>query len=204
MLRTCLFSILFLLSSAALWRSLSEPSGRSGGAALPGIVYAAGQENQISSLIGKPAPAFTLEDLQGHKVSLSDYKGKAVLINFWATWCGPCRLETPWLIELRQQYAAKGFEILGLSADDIDRRDPAKLTEEKRLISRSATQMHIPYPVLIDAGALGNAYGELDSLPESFFVDRNGIVVAVQSGLTSKSEIEAKVLRAMSEGSKTE
>lgn len=162
------------------------------------------QEHSALPLMGKPAPAFVLEDLQGHKVALSDYKGKVVLINFWATWCGPCRVEMPWLIGLRQQYAAQGFEILGLSADDIDRNDPAKFAEEKKNIVRAATQMHIPYPVLIGAGSLGDAYGGLDALPVSFFVDRNGVIVAAQSGLTSKSELEAKVLRTLGESAKTE
>ncbi len=79
-----------------------------------------------------PRPQFTLEDLSGKKVSLASYKGKAVLINFWATWCAPCKIETPWLIELRNQYAAQGFEILGVSADDIDRDEPAELQTRRR------------------------------------------------------------------------
>ena len=79
------------------------------------------RRNTSPRSLGKPAPGFTLEDLSGKKVSLASYKGKAVLINFWATWCAPCKIETPWLIELRNQYAAQGFEILGVSADDIDR-----------------------------------------------------------------------------------
>ena len=150
-----------------------------------------------SPLIGKPAPAFTLEDLSGTKVSLASYKGKAVLINFWATWCGPCKIEMPWLIELRNQYAAQGFEILGVSADDIDRDDPARLAQEKKEIGRSVVQLKIPYPVLIDGGSLSNLYGGLDSLPSSFFVDRNGIVVESQLGLTSKDDIEGKIKKAL-------
>src|SRR6202022_4069779 len=68
---------------------------------------------------GKPAPAFTLVTLDGNKVSLSDYKGRPVLVNFWATWCGPCKVEMPWFEEFNKQYAAQGFVILGL-ADDVD------------------------------------------------------------------------------------
>ena len=160
---------------------------------------AGGAAKYVSPLTGKAAPEFALEDLSGRKVSLKSYKGKAVLINFWATWCAPCKIETPWLIELRNQYAAQGFEILGVSADDIDRDDAQKLSEEKKEIARSAEQMHIPYPVLIDGGSLDTAYGGLDELPMSFFVDRKGTVVAAQLGLTSKDDIEGNIKKALGE-----
>jgi thiol-disulfide isomerase/thioredoxin len=162
------------------------------------VVEAAGEQTgEISQLKGKPAPLFTLEDLSGKKVSLANYRGKAVLINFWATWCAPCKIETPWLIELRNRYAAQGFEVLGVSADDLDRGDAAKLAGEKKKIARSAQQMGIPYPVLLDGASLSKKYGELDSLPASVFVDRNGNVVAVHLGLDSKAAIEGKIKKAL-------
>ena len=151
----------------------------------------------VSPLKGKPAPAFTLEDLSGKKVSLASYKGKAVLINFWATWCGPCKIETPWLIELRNQYAAQGFEILGVSEDELDRDDAQKLGAEKQEIARFVQQMHMPYPVLIGGDSISEPYGGLDDLPTSFFVDRGGMVVAAQVGLTSKDEIEGNIKKAL-------
>ena len=151
----------------------------------------------LPALLGKPAPAFTLEDLSGNKVSLASYKGKALVINFWATWCAPCKLETPWLVELRNQYAAQGFEVLGVSADDIDRGDPQKLSDEKRAIARFVQQMHMPYPVLIDADSISRPYGGLDDLPTSFFVDREGTVIAAQVGLTSKDETERNIKKAL-------
>ena len=86
----------------------------------------------VTPLQGKPAPPFSLEDLTGKKLSLADYKGKAVLINFWATWCAPCKIETPWLIELRNQYAAQGFEVLAISADDLDRGDSTSSPTRRR------------------------------------------------------------------------
>ena len=154
----------------------------------------------VSPLKGRPAPEFTLEDLNGKKVSLASYKGKAVLINFWATWCAPCKIETPWLIELRNQYAAQGFEILGVSADDLDLGDTLKLSTEKKEIARSVQQMQIPYPVLIDGDAISQPYGGLDELPTSFFVDRKGTIVAAQLGLTSKDDIEANIRKSLGEG----
>jgi thiol-disulfide isomerase/thioredoxin len=158
---------------------------------------AGGAPQYLSPLKGKLAPDFALEDLSGRKVSLASYKGKAVLINFWATWCAPCRIETPWLVELRNQYAAQGFEVLGVSTDDIDRGDKQKLSDEKKEIARSAQQMHISYPVLIDGDTLSKPYGGLDELPTSFFVDRKGTVVAAQLGLTSKDDIEANIHKAL-------
>jgi cytochrome c biogenesis protein CcmG/thiol:disulfide interchange protein DsbE len=172
-----------LLASAAQGELAADPAG--------------GAPQYLSPLVGKPAPEFTLEDLSGHKISLASYKGKAVMINFWATWCAPCKIETPWLIALRNQYAARGFEVLGVSADDIDRGDAAKLSEEKREIARFVQKMQMTYPVLIDGDAISKPYGGLDSLPASFFVDRKGSVVAAQVGLTSKDEIEANIKKAL-------
>jgi len=157
------------------------------------VVDAAGTPEYVSPLKGKPAPAFALEDLTGKKVTLDSYKGKAVLVNFWATWCAPCKIETPWIVELRSQYAAQGFEVLGISADDLDKDDAKKLEQEKKDIAHSADQLHISYPVLIDGGSLDKDYGGLDELPMSFYVDRKGTVVAVQMGLSSKAEMEANV-----------
>jgi cytochrome c biogenesis protein CcmG/thiol:disulfide interchange protein DsbE len=159
-----------------------------------------GAPESLSPLVGKPAPEFTLEDLNGKKVSLASYKGKAVLINFWATWCAPCKIETPWLIELRNQYAAQGFEIIGVSADDIDRQDPQKFSDEKKEIARFVQKMQMPYPVLIDGDSISHPYGGLDALPNSFYVDRQGNVVAAQLGLTSESEIEANIRKALGAG----
>jgi cytochrome c biogenesis protein CcmG/thiol:disulfide interchange protein DsbE len=158
---------------------------------------AGGEPDPLLPFKGKPAPEFALEDLSGKKVSLASYKGKAVLINFWATWCGPCKIETPWLIELRNQYAAQGFEVLGVSTDDLDRDDQQKLSDDKKEIAHSVAQLHIPYPVLIDGASIAKPYGGLDAMPTSFFVDRNGTVVAAQMGLTSKDDIEANIKKAM-------
>ena len=153
----------------------------------------------LNPMIGKPAPAFSLEDLSGKKVSLADYKGKAVLVNFWATWCGPCKIETPWLVELRNQYSAKGFEILGISAegDDLAPSDKEGWAKDKAAIGKFVQEEHMPYPVLIDGDSLSKPYGGLDAMPTSFFVDRNGKVVAATMGITSKDDIESNIRKAL-------
>jgi peroxiredoxin len=155
------------------------------------------QDQGTVSLEGKPAPNFTLVDLQGRKVSLADYKGKAVLVNFWATWCAPCKVEIPWFTKLHDQYAAKGFEILGVSNDDLDKDDQPKLREEKAAIGKFVADMHMNYPVLLDADSIAQHYGGVDSLPTSFFVDRNGVVVAQTIGLVSRDEVEANIQKAL-------
>ena len=162
------------------------------------VAEAGGDPQQaLTPMVGKTAPDFSLEDLSGKKVSLSSYKGKAVLINFWATWCGPCKLETPWLVDLRNQYASKGFEILGISTDDIDRDDTKAFDKEKKEIAGFVQQMRMPYPVLIEGDKLSKPYGGLDAMPTSFYVDRAGTIVAAQMGISSKDEMEANIQKAL-------
>jgi cytochrome c biogenesis protein CcmG/thiol:disulfide interchange protein DsbE len=163
------------------------------------VLDAAGTPQYVSPLTGKPAPPFALEDLSGKTVSLESYKGKAVLVNFWATWCAPCKIETPWLVELRDQYAAQGFEILGISTegDGVGKDDMSAWNKDKAAIQKSVDQMHMQYPVLINGDSISDQYGGLDQLPMSFFVDRTGKVIAVEMGLTSKSELEENIKKAL-------
>jgi len=153
----------------------------------------------ISPLMQKPAPNFTLPDVTGKKISLSNYRGKAVLINFWATWCAPCKIETPWLVDLRNQYAPQGFEILGVSTegDDLTMDDKAGWARDREAIREFMQKEHIDYPLLMDGDSISKPYGGLDELPTSFFVDRKGNVVATQLGLTSKDDIESNIKKAL-------
>jgi thiol-disulfide isomerase/thioredoxin len=149
------------------------------------------EEDNSTALDGKIAPGFTLTDLNGNKVSLSSYKGRPVVVDFWATWCGPCRVEIPWFEQLRDQYASQGLEIIGVSADQLDKDDAAKLFTEKRDISDFAAKMRMNYPVLIDAESIENSYGGLDDLPTTFFIDKNGKIVASTIGLAPRDVFEA-------------
>jgi cytochrome c biogenesis protein CcmG/thiol:disulfide interchange protein DsbE len=151
--------------------------------------------------VGALAPDFTLTTLGGKQVKLSDYRGKAVLLNFWATWCAPCKIETPWLVELRNKYAGQGFEILGIDAegDDLKPDDKAGWAKNKSAIAKFVQQEKMPYPVLINGDSLSTPYGGLDELPTSFFVNRKGTVVAAQLGLTSEQDIESNIKKALTQ-----
>lgn len=151
-------------------------------------------------LANKQAPAFTLRDTHGRKVSLSDYKGKAVVLDFWATWCAPCKIEIPWLEKLRDQYASQGLEVLGISEDDLDLDDQKALLKEKKDITDSATKLGINYPVLFDDAKVADPYGGVDALPTTFYVDRNGKVIAATVGLVDRDEIEANIKKALGSG----
>lgn len=133
------------------------------------------------------APDFTLPTLNGPNMTLSELRGKAVLINFWATWCGPCKIETPWLVELQKQYGPQGLQIIGVEAGD----------DEKDEIAKFAKDMGMNYPVLIGTEAVGDAYGGVPALPESFFVGRDGKIVDKIIGLRGREDIEDSIKKAL-------
>ena len=188
----------------AMKMELVAANGQSGGtadvqgAADPEAGAAASDGDPYTTpLNGKQAVNFTLENLQGQKISLASYKGRPLVVDFWATWCGPCKIEIPWFEKLHDQYAGKGLEILGVSADDLDKDDAAKLFTEKRDINDFATHMKMNYPVLIDGQSVEDAWGGLDALPTTFFIDKNGKIVASTVGLASRDEIEADIKKAI-------
>ncbi len=138
----------------------------------------------------KSAPEFTLKDAEGKAVKLSDYKGKVVLLNFWATWCGPCKTEIPWFMEFEQQYKDRGFAVLGVSMDD-DGWDTVK----PYIMSRK-----INYRVLLGNDMVGSLYGGVDSLPTTFVIDRGGRVAVVHIGLVSRTEYQNDITRLLGDG----
>jgi cytochrome c biogenesis protein CcmG/thiol:disulfide interchange protein DsbE len=141
-------------------------------------------------LRGKEAPDFELKTLDGKKVKLSELRGKAVVVNFWATWCGPCKLEMPWLVDLQTKYADKGLVILGLSVDEG--------SSDK--IASFAKDMGVNYPVLRSTDEVSNLYGGIDGLPTTFYVGRDGKVIEQAAGLVSKDVIEDGIRLALAHG----
>jgi peroxiredoxin len=139
---------------------------------------------------GKPAPDFTLEALDGKNVSLSSYRGQAVLLNFWATWCGPCKIEMPWFVELQKEYGPQGLQIVGVAMDDASKEDIQKFVKE----------MGVNYTVLLGKESVGQSYGGVDVLPTTFFIDRDGKIVSREFGLQSRSLFVDNIKKALSQG----
>jgi peroxiredoxin len=138
-------------------------------------------------LPGQPAPDFTLTALDGKTMKLSDFRGKAVLLNFWATWCEPCKIEMPWFIDLQKKYASQGLQVLGVAMDDAG---PGE-------ISSFAQKMGVNYPVLLGKEEVGAEYGGLEYLPSTFYINRDGKILDHVFGLVSKSEIETNIQKAL-------
>jgi len=133
------------------------------------------------------APDFSLESLDGKTMRLSDLRGKAVLLNFWATWCGPCKIEMPWFVDLQNQYGSQGLQIVGVAMDDGSKEDIAKFAKD----------LGVNYPILIGKESVGDQYGGVPALPESFVIARDGKIVDKIVGLRGKSEIEDAIKKAL-------
>ncbi len=140
----------------------------------------------------KPAPDFALKDADGRTVRLSDYKGKVVLLDFWATWCGPCRMEIPWFIEMQRQNRDRGFEVLGVSMDDNGWED----------VKPFLAEMQVNYRIVIGNDKTAEVYGGVESLPTTFLIDREGRIAVVHVGLTSRKDIQDGVEQLLQAGSK--
>ena len=128
----------------------------------------------------KRAPEFELKDVNGKLVHLSDYKGKVVLLDFWATWCGPCGIEIPWFVEFQRKYKDRGFEVLGVSMDDDGWKSITPFVAEK----------NINYRILLGDDKTADLYGSVEALPTTFVVDRDGRVASVHVGLASRKDFE--------------
>jgi peroxiredoxin len=133
--------------------------------------------------LSKPAPDFTLKDANGKRLSLSDYKGKVVLLNFWATWCGPCKIEIPWFIEFEKEFQSRGFTVLGVSMDE----------DGWKVVNPYVAEHKINYPVVLGNEEVNQLYGGIEALPTTLLIGRDGKVVYLHAGLITKSEYEKEI-----------
>ena len=144
----------------------------------------------------KPVPELTLKDLNDKDVSLQSYSGKVVLVNFWATWCDPCRTEIPWLIELRNKYRDKGFEVLGVAMDDEGKSVVAKFVEKERFDVNGA-KLPMDYPILIGNSDAADKFlggiGGIVGLPTSVLVSKDGKRVKTTIGPVDPEKLERDI-----------
>jgi cytochrome c biogenesis protein CcmG/thiol:disulfide interchange protein DsbE len=139
----------------------------------------ASQELHTSS----QAPDFALKDASGQKVSLASFKGKVVVLNFWATWCGPCKTEIPWFIDFQKQWQSRGFTVLGVSMDE----------DGWKAINPYVAEKHINYPILLANEEVNEKYGGIDALPTTLILGRDGKVAFLHSGLIGRAEYEKEI-----------
>lgn len=130
----------------------------------------------LSAQVGEVAPAFSLKDKDGNTVTLESLKGKVVVLNFWATWCAPCRAEIPDFKNVYTKYKDKGVEIIGVSLDQ----------KGWKVIRPFLKKWDINYPVLLGGAKIAQAYGNVRSIPTTYIIDRDGMVVDGHIGTMSE------------------
>lgn len=150
------------------------------GAAIAGVVAACSLAGCVKE---RPTPDFALKDASGQTVQLSDYHGKVVLLNFWATWCAPCKIEIPWFMEFQREFKDRNFEVLGVSMDE----------DGWNAVRPYMNDHKFNYRVVIGNDDVGKLFGEIDDLPTTFLLDRDGHVVKKHVGLISKNMYEDEI-----------
>lgn len=134
------------------------------------------------------APELTLKDLNGNDVSLSEYKGKVVLVNFWATWCEPCRVEIPWLIDMQHKYGPKGFVLLGIALDDEGKSAVVPFVAKERF-DVDGQKLPMDYKILIGNDEAADKFGGLFGYPTSILISRDGKQIKRVTGIISEDEM---------------
>jgi peroxiredoxin len=160
--------LLLVVAALLIWIALRRPSAP-----------AVGRAGEL-----RPAPEFSLSDLAGKKLRLSDYRGHVVLLDFWATWCDPCKREIPHFVEMQNRYGPQGLQVIGISMDD-----------DEKLAREFQKQFKMNYPVAIGSTELADQYGGILGLPITFVIDRSGRIVSRHVGATDPSVFDAEIER---------
>ena len=143
----------------------------------------------VGDVRGVAAPNFDLATLDGHRVKLSDYRGKVVLVNFWATWCKYCRMEMPWFSDFERQYGGRGFAVVGISLDQ----------NGWAVVTPFLSAQPVPYRIVLGDMTTARAYGLGNAMPNSFLLDRQGRVAMATEGLVDRDATIAKIGTLLSE-----
>ncbi len=147
----------------------------------------------FSNVLPKPhrqaAPDFALPDQSGHVVRLSALRGRVVLLNFWATWCNPCRTELPWFSDFQREYDSQGLSIVAVAMDD----------DGWNVVRPFISKLNVSFPVMVGGNALVNLYGGLNAVPTTLVIDRSGLVAATNIGIQQKEKYEAELAALLSE-----
>jgi len=138
------------------------------------------------------APTVTLKDLNDKDVTLQQYKGEVVLVNFWATWCAPCKVEIPWMIEFQQKYGPRGFTILGVSMDEDGKKAIQPFLDKERF-DVNGQQEPMSYPILLGNDAIADKFGGILGLPTSMLFNRDGKKVRTIVGLVNHDDISKAI-----------
>jgi peroxiredoxin len=159
---------------------------------LTGMAFAADQPT-VRAALQRPyerwtAPGFTLKDMSGKTVKLSKYRGKVVLLDFWATWCHGCKEEIPWFAGFQETYRAKGFAVVGVSLDE----------DGWKVLKPFLAETHVPYQMLLGNDSTAARYG-IASMPDAFLIDQRGRVAAACTGLVDRKDIESNIQSLLSE-----
>ena len=131
----------------------------------------------------KPAPDFTLKDEAGRDVTLSDYRGKVVLLNFWATWCGPCKIEMPWFVAFQRKYKDQGFTVIAVSLDE----------EGWDVVRPFVEEYGLNFPVVVGTDDMADEFGGVAALPTTFIIDQEGRITSTHMGLVGRDEYEGEI-----------
>lgn len=164
-----LLAVFLMLAGCASQVSKGEPSSRRNGDAAS----------------RKAAPDFELKDMNGKTIRLSDYRGQVVLLNFWATWCGPCKIEIPWFVEFQRTYKDRGFTVIGVSVDE----------DGWEAVRPFLASRQVNYPVVVSTVEVEQKYGGVEALPVSFLIDREGRIANTHVGLVVKKTYEDEIRR---------
>lgn len=155
-----------------------------------GILWAIMVPNPLPAAGRELAPDFQAFDSKGKKRKLSDFRGQVVLLNFWATWCAPCRVEIPWLKKIHHEFESAGFSVVGVAMDE----------RGWRAVTPFLAEYGVDYPSLLGSPKIARAYGGLAVLPRTLFLDREGRIVASHNAILGEEQLRAIVSALVAEG----